>query len=257
MDDLLSEITLLYVEDEDDIRELLDKFLSRKVKEFYISKDGKEGLESFKQHKPDIVLTDIKMPNMDGLVMAKEIRDINNDVPIIILTAHSEANYFMDAIELGVSGFLLKPLYKEKLLDLLIENAKIVLFEKEKKRQNKLLQEVINLQPAIIFSADEKKDILFMNKLFIECFTYSGNSDDSVEIGVCDYLKQHNNVAVVNESKDIFWIDYIFENPNINFKISVNKDSKSSEFYVQTKLVKQNNNNKIVVVINFFDITEV
>lgn len=109
------DIKLLYVEDEPTAREEMTKFLARRVSELHVAEDGKMGLALFMQQKPELVVTDIKMPNMDGLKMTKEIKEISPQTPIIITSAHSDTNYLIEAIDLGVDGYVLKPIETEKL----------------------------------------------------------------------------------------------------------------------------------------------
>lgn len=110
-----NDTTILYVEDEDGIREQLSRFLSYFSSTLYLAKDGKEGLESYKKYLPDIVVSDIKMPKMNGIEMAKAIKAINPKQYIIFTTAHSESGFFMDAIDLQVYGYILKPINLEQL----------------------------------------------------------------------------------------------------------------------------------------------
>jgi len=106
--ELLSNITILYVEDEDMIREEVTYFFSKYVKNFHTAKDGEEGLSLFKKINPDIIITDIQMPKMNGLDMIKEINRKN--IPIIITTAYSDIDYFLRAIELNINKFIIKPI---------------------------------------------------------------------------------------------------------------------------------------------------
>lgn len=106
--ELLSNITILYVEDEDMIREEVTYFFSKYVKNFHTAKDGEEGLALFKKINPDIIITDIQMPKMNGLDMIKEINRKN--IPIIITTAYSDIDYFLRAIELNINKFIIKPI---------------------------------------------------------------------------------------------------------------------------------------------------
>ena len=105
---LLSNITILYVEDEKMISEEVSFFFKRYVKNFHVANNGIEGLELFKKIKPDILISDIQMPKMDGLEMVEEIG--NTSVPIIITTAYSDIDYFLKAIELKISKFVIKPI---------------------------------------------------------------------------------------------------------------------------------------------------
>jgi len=123
--------TILYVEDEDGIRLETSKALDRYAKELFIAKNGDEGLSLYKEHKPDIVVTYIKMPKMTGIDMSKAIKEINSEQAIIITTAHSESAYFMEAIELQLSGYILKPVDKNLLRNKIVEIAKAMIKERE------------------------------------------------------------------------------------------------------------------------------
>jgi diguanylate cyclase (GGDEF)-like protein/PAS domain S-box-containing protein len=105
---LLSNITILYVEDEKMISEEVSFFFKKYVKEIHIANNGLEGLELFNKVNPDILITDIQMPKMNGLEMIKEIG--HTSVPIIITTAYSDIDYFLKAIELKISKFVIKPI---------------------------------------------------------------------------------------------------------------------------------------------------
>lgn len=102
--------TILYVEDEKGIRNELSRFLKHFSSELFVACDGMEGLDFFKKKSPDIVISDIKMPNMNGIEMVKKIKEIDPGQYIIFTTAHSESSYFMEAIEMRINGFVLKPI---------------------------------------------------------------------------------------------------------------------------------------------------
>ncbi|MBV6340627.1 response regulator transcription factor [Candidatus Magnetobacterium casense] len=107
-EELSKQYSLLYVEDEDNVREGLVRFLQRRFKTVYVGRDGQEGLEQFKSHRPDIVITDIQMPVMDGLEMLSAIKEISTSTPVIITTAFNEIPYLMKAIELHVDSYIKK-----------------------------------------------------------------------------------------------------------------------------------------------------
>ncbi len=131
MDNYSKEITILYVEDEQDVREGYTRALQRVSKNLFTAKDGVEGLELFKEHRPDIIISDIKMPNMNGLEMARAIREIDENANIIFTTAHSESAYLLEAIELHAEGYLLKPVQKNSLVKIVQKLSKRVQLEKE------------------------------------------------------------------------------------------------------------------------------
>ena len=245
---ILKEITLLYVEDDETIRPVLQKVLGRKVKELFVAQDGEEGYQKFIDHSPDIILTDIKMPKQDGITMSKKIKELNENIPIIITSAHSEANYFLEAIALGIDAYLLKPINRNKLLDSLESNAKIVLYEKEKQKQQKLLQTVVDLQASIIFSIDKNKKRLFANNLFFDYFKSENRSiyDDS---SFCEYEDVNkNSIVKLLEDENELWLDYLFSNKKESFKISINKNNQDIIFLVKAKQIHEKENEPIMVI---------
>ena len=105
-------LTLLYVEDNQDAREATLLILEDIFKEVIVAVDGEDGLKLFQenQNKIDLVLTDISMPNMDGLKMSSEIKKIDYDIPIIVLTALTDIATLKEAIDIGIDSFINKPL---------------------------------------------------------------------------------------------------------------------------------------------------
>ncbi len=114
-----SNLSLLYVEDDPFILENAVEFLSDKFLEIYKATDGKEALELYFTNKPDIIITDIQMPNINGLKLCKEIRKVDNKTPIIITTAFAEQEYLLEAVELNLVKYLIKPIQEDSLLEAL------------------------------------------------------------------------------------------------------------------------------------------
>ena len=114
----LKELKILLVEDEESLARLLKEAIGDSFHSFTLAKDGVEGMELFKKIKPDIVITDIMMPLKSGLEMAKEIREVNATIPIIVLSAFSEKEKLFGAIDAGVSKYFLKPYHAEDILSI-------------------------------------------------------------------------------------------------------------------------------------------
>lgn len=111
-------LKLLYAEDEYKMRKDYITYIeSRYDFEIYEASDGLEALELYKKNMPDIVLTDITMPNMCGLEFVEEIRKISKFTQIIVLTAHSDHDMLMQALNLHVINYILKPINRKKLND--------------------------------------------------------------------------------------------------------------------------------------------
>jgi DNA-binding NtrC family response regulator len=110
------EISVLYVDDEMSVRELTAKMLRWKGLAVNTAGDGRTALRLFRNYKPDIIVTDIIMPEMDGLEMSREVRRICSKVPIIITSAHLPDRYLVVLKSLGISHFIQKPIQLERLV---------------------------------------------------------------------------------------------------------------------------------------------
>jgi two-component system, OmpR family, response regulator VanR len=82
-----------------------------------VAKDGNEALEILSITNPDIILSDIKMANMDGLTLTKKIRSTGNTVPIVLLSSYSDQQTLLKAANLGIDGYILKPIELSNLLE--------------------------------------------------------------------------------------------------------------------------------------------
>jgi light-regulated signal transduction histidine kinase (bacteriophytochrome) len=113
----LPALSILLVEDDEAARKLLTTVIGKKMPELVIfsAADGRSGLASFKQHSPGLIITDIAMPGMDGISMAAEIKALMPDAVIIAVTAYTDTQDLLKAIEIGIDHYLLKPLSMEKL----------------------------------------------------------------------------------------------------------------------------------------------
>ena len=136
--DYLKTLTVLYVEDDAETREQFSDFLRRSVGTLITAEHGVAGLEAFKKHTPDIVITDILMPQMDGLTMAQNILGMIPSVPIIVLTAFEQTDYLMRAINMGIEKYVTKPVNSYQLFESLINCAHRLRAEQQVKLQHQM-----------------------------------------------------------------------------------------------------------------------
>ena len=108
-------ISILYVDDNDFIREEAIEYLSLLYTNVLEAKNGQEALEIYASSKPDIIITDIEMPIINGLQMVKAIRRDDKKIPIIIVTAFMDTEYLLEAIELRLVKYIIKPMTNHKL----------------------------------------------------------------------------------------------------------------------------------------------
>ena len=133
-DHILRQMRVLYVEDDRFIRLQFSKIIQRMVGELFVANDGEEGLEMYRLEQPDIVLTDIEMPHMNGLDMAAAMKEINPDQSIVIMTAYNQDDKFLQAIDIGVDKYVIKPVKITQLKSSLYAIAKQIFFKREAMR---------------------------------------------------------------------------------------------------------------------------
>lgn len=150
--ELFSELTLLVADDEQLTAREMERILEKRFKKIYTANDGKEALELFDDKKIDIIISDINMPKLTGLELAKKVKNKNKNVPIIIVTAYSEIEYLYEAIEIGVEQFIHKPVDPRKLFGALEKCAHIISVNRIIKER-----EATNLKSAIYGA---KKELL-------------------------------------------------------------------------------------------------
>ena len=111
--ELLKNITVLYIEDERSVREEVSYFCKKFIPNFHTGKNGEDGIKLFSELKPDLIITNIQMPQKNGLEMIKEL---NCNIPVILTTDYSDVDFFLEAIELNITKFNLKPIKLNQLL---------------------------------------------------------------------------------------------------------------------------------------------
>jgi len=154
--DRLKNFKILYVEDDPKVQKNMQEYLNAIFKEVLVASNGKEGLQIYKQEAPDVALLDIDLPILDGLSLAKEIRAGNIDIPIIMLTAFTDKEKLLKAVELRLLKYLVKPIdiveFKETLL--------LIASELERSAQN-----IINLSDSCKWHKDKCELYIKSNKL--------------------------------------------------------------------------------------------
>ena len=168
----LKSLTVLYVEDDDTIREMCSEFLARLVGILITAENGSKGLEAWRQHNPDIIVTDIRMPVMDGMSMLQEIRKHDTSVPVIIMSAFEDSHYLKRSIDLGVSGYVVKPVELDKFTKLLLKCAHSLQMETKVRHLSQLHLAILNASPVGIMLLIDRT-IVTANAEFCRMMGYS------------------------------------------------------------------------------------
>ncbi|WOE70743.1 response regulator [Hydrogenimonas thermophila] len=139
-------LSILFVDDEEAARESIYGLLKTLFKNVYIAENGQEGLNIFEKEYPDIVLTDLRMPIMDGLKMIEEIRKIKPEQKIVAQSAHGDSQIILETVFMGIDGYILKPIKSDQIINTLYKIAKLVIMEKENTKYRLNLEELVAKQ---------------------------------------------------------------------------------------------------------------
>ncbi len=168
---------LLYAEDDGSTREVVQLMLNRRFPGMVIhaADNGRKGLDLYHDVRPDIVLADMKMPVMDGITMAQEIRKHDQRTRIIITTANTDTNRILEAIDVGINNYVLKPINQVKLFASIEQCISGIKLEKELAQQREhihKLSHAVEQSPVAIMMIDTSGLIEYVNPRFMELTGY-------------------------------------------------------------------------------------
>jgi len=182
----LSSFSLLYAEDEEGIRNNIQEILECLFKDLYLAKNGEEAFKIYEEKKPDLIITDIQMPKLNGIELIQKIRKTDSKVRIVIVSAHTDLDYMLNAVELHLVKYIIKPITEAKLID--VFEAFIESFEGAK---------LYNLSPSWIF--DEANSLV------------KGPDEEHILTKKeCDFLAllvRKKRIITYNEMENLIWTD--------------------------------------------------
>ncbi len=172
------DISLLYIEDDAVTRQMVATLLERIVTRLHVAANGREGLELFRAKRPDVVLTDILMPEMSGLEMAQQIRQFSPDCPIVVLTSYNDQEYLLECISIGINRFLQKPVDFVKLTQAISLCNDYIAMTKRLKKQDDLihlLSQAMEQAPAPVVITSLEGTIEYVNAMFCKVTGYGAD----------------------------------------------------------------------------------
>ena len=199
-------LNLLFAEDHKELRESTTEILKNFFNSVDAVDDGDKALELYQQNRYDIVLTDIRMPNMDGIELTKKIYEINPQQSIIILSAHDESKHLIPLINLGVSQFIKKPIDYQELIEALVKVSKALL---NKEKNIYALSNTITFDAKYRYDRENRlllkeNETVYLTKyeiIFLDILTSQTGKIFSNEDIVNYYLTQEENIDAQNIRK--------------------------------------------------------
>ncbi len=142
------DLRLLYVEDSKESRQATLKMLSHFFNDITIAIDGKDGFDKFFSSEFDLIISDINMPRLNGLEMLKQIREYDNDISVLFLSAYNDSEYFLRSIELGIESFIVKPIKQEQFVIALSKAVEKIDLKKQNRRYQEHLEDEVAKRTA-------------------------------------------------------------------------------------------------------------
>jgi len=145
----MNNLNLLYLEDDIEVRENVVFFLERFFSNIYTAADGNDAYEIFSNKKVHLLLLDLNVPKMNGVNLAKKVRETNQRIPIIFLSAYYEREKLLEILKVGVTSYIVKPFKVEELLSTIKDTIKMI--SEEEKTTNEHI-----LGDSLIWNKDKK-----------------------------------------------------------------------------------------------------
>ncbi|MGB3752112.1 MAG: response regulator [Arcobacteraceae bacterium] len=207
----LKNITILYVEDDVGIRTQMSQVLNKLFKKAYVGIDGADGIVVYKKYMDeiDVVVTDINMPNINGLDMVKKINTLNKSIATIVTSADSDSSNILNAIDMNIDKYIQKPLQIKELtvsiVDLVLKYRRMNNIEslaknliqkttKDDKEHSQLQSEIFRLRNHNVYlnslvkkyiislRIDKKGNIIEISSKFEKCFGYENILGKNINI---------------------------------------------------------------------------
>ena len=233
----LKKITILYAEDEQMVREGYARTLKRYSKELYVAQNGEEAFEKYRLYKPDIVISDIRMPKMNGIELTKKIKEINPKQIILFTTAHTESNYTLEALDMQVDGYITKPVDKNRLLNKLETLAGYIISERENKEHQEILQNMFE-NSKLIQVLTNLETIKFATPSFFELLQVKDKKEFEEKFGsiltIFEYCESSKECLYIKDSKE--FIEKIKNSSEESITVAI-KGLKDRFFYISLKSI--------------------
>ncbi len=205
------DLSILIVEDDPTSLFLLQKVCQRQILNVHTAIDGQDGLKKYAELNPDIVLTDVAMPIMDGIKLISNIRKSNKTIPIILHTAFSDSNTLVTAIGLGVTKYIQKPNGMDELPPMLEQLADRLMLNKQLSQKNKrinILFNAIEHSSSMVAILDLDGKFEYVNPIFFEltkkdCGEVIGSTPDDL-FDIQENIDFGELVSIANKGASIF-----------------------------------------------------
>ena len=245
-------LTLLYVEDNKGLQEQAGKIFKKIFKNLMLADSGESAYLLFKEHQPDIVITDINMGKLNGLKLSRMIKKINPFVKIIITSAFDDKDYLFEAIDINVSKYLKKPMTIADLTDAITKVVNEIEFQNSRNIFEHYIKDIFHYQDSLLILI-KNNEVLIANKKCLEFF--SQESLDGFKEFFVTFDKQilkHNNFLYNHD--DIDWLESAKDSSAKLFNVKIaDKNNISRHFILKAYKIPDKDE---TYILSFDDITD-
>lgn len=255
----LEKINLLYIDKDNEENNNLFMLLNQRFDSITFCSQNSNPIEQFNLCDPDIVLINIDIPEVNSVSVIEKIREIDADIPILVITSEANRAKCVDTILLNINNYVSEPVDADSLISKLTYYAKGLFCEVEKNDYAKILQNVINSDKNLLIATNGER-ILFSNKTFLEFFKVSNHHE---------FVEKYHDLYGVFEEDDEFLHEGLIKN-NETFldlvlrteetkrvvKMFDYKDYTFKAFYLNAYIISQKNN-ETTLLLTFTDITKI
>lgn len=160
----LKHLATIYVEDDDFTRTLYAQMLGRLFTDLRLAADGAEALKLYRERPCDLVLTDLQMPGLGGLQLCRELRLLSPELPIIIISSHDEGDLLLQTANLGIDGYLIKPVTPQLLHRALLKVAERLIARQQVEQAARTWSHTFDAIPDLIAVLDDQYRVVTLNK---------------------------------------------------------------------------------------------
>jgi YesN/AraC family two-component response regulator len=194
--------SILVIDDEKSIRDMLKVGLTQYGYSYYEAPDGKTGIEVFKKVKPDLVLTDVKMPEMSGIELTKEIKGIEHNADVVIMTGYGSEELVIDALRSGASNYVKKPISLNELFNILDS----LILKRERRKKSEVIKDVVFYEKkSLIINNDITRIWGVINQILFNIpETMPESTIEGIRLGLYEIILnaiEHGNLGISYEEK--------------------------------------------------------
>lgn len=221
---------ILIIDDENQVRDVINITLTENGYKAYEAENGKKGVELFMNRNPDIVITDVNMPEMSGIEVTKKIKELKADTDVVIMTGFGTEELVVDALRSGASNYIKKPIDLKELLSIL-DN---IILKRESRKRYEVLKDIVVKESKFLILGNNISDLwgTVNQALFNVPNSLSEGSLEGLKLGLYEILLnaiEHGNLGITyDEKKEAL-------NSNMYNKVI---DQRLSEANKQGKVVK-------------------